>query len=97
MFEAFMASVAGNIAQNMLGGGKGGGGGTPQIEMPRTLSIRGGRMRPTGRRSSQATRSVAAKVASPSVYGGGMSRYNSILKAMLREQTTIKAAKAKKA
>jgi len=98
MFEAFMASVAGNIAKNMLGGGGGGGGGgTPQIEMPRTLSIRGGKMRPTGRRGSQATRSVAAQVASPSVYGGGMSRYNAVLKAMLREQTTIKAAKAEKA
>ena len=63
----FMASVAGSIAQKMLGGGGGGGGGggAPQIQMPKTLAIRGGRMRPTGRRGSQASRSVAAKVAPP--------------------------------
>ena len=54
-------------------------------------------MRPTGRRGSQASRSVAAKVTPATIYGGGTSRYNAVLKAMLREQTTIKAAKAKKA
>ena len=97
--NAFLASIAGNIAQKMLGGGGGGGGGggTPQIQMPKTLSLRGARMRPTGRRGSQARTSVAAKVTPATIYGGGTSRYNAVLKAMLREQTTIKAAKAKKA
>ena len=43
----FLAAVAGSIAQQMLGGGGGGGGGggAPQIQMPKTLAIRGGRMR----------------------------------------------------
>jgi len=95
--SSFLTAIAGNIAQKMLGGSGGGGGGTPQIQMPSQLSLKGARMRPTGRRRSQASRTIAAKTTPAAVYGGGTSRYNAVLKAMLREQTTIKAAKAKKA
>jgi len=91
------AAIAGNLAKQMLGGGSGGGGGTPQVQMPQALTIKGSRMRPTGRRGSRARKSSPAQVASPSIYGGGATRYNAILKSMLKDVSTIKQAKAPKA
>ena len=91
------AAIAGNLANQMLGGGSGGGGGGgQQIQAPPRVSLTR-HMRQTGRRGSRAKRSVAAKAASPSIYGGGATRYNAILKSMLKDVSTIKQAKAPKA
>lgn len=90
------AAIAGNLANQMLGGGSGGGGGGQQIQAPPRVSLTR-HMRQTGRRGSRAKRSTPAKVASPSIYGGGATRYNAVLKAMLRDVSTIKQAKAPKA
>lgn len=90
------AAIAGNLANQMLGGGSGGGGGGQQIQAPPRVSLTR-HMRQTGRRGSRAKRSVAAKAASPSIYGGGTTRYNAILKSMLKDISAIKQAKAPKA
>ena len=95
MLDVIASAIAGNVASSMLGGG-GGGGGAPAMREPRPLSLSKYK-RPTGRRRSGARRTVAAKSASPSVYGGGSTRYNAILKRMLRESTTAKQAKPAKA
>ncbi len=89
------AAIAGNLANQILGGGSGGGGGQ-QIQAPPRVSLTR-HMRQTGRRGSRAKRSVAAKAASPSIYGGGTTRYNAILKSMLKDISAIKQAKAPKA
>ena len=94
MLDVIATAIAGNVASSMLGGG--GGGGAPAMREPRRLSLSEYR-RPTGRRRSGARRTVAAKVASPSIYGGGSTRYNAILKRMLRESVTAKQAKPAKA
>lgn len=95
MLSTIATAIAGKVAGNMLGGG-GGGGGTTVIREPRALSLTKYK-RPTGRRGSGARRTTAAKVSSPAVYGGGFSRYNTILKKMLRDTSGIKAAKAPRA
>ncbi len=89
------AAIAGNLANQILGGGSEGGEGQ-QIQAPPRVSLTR-HMRQTGRRGSRAKRSVAAKAASPSIYGGGTTRYNAILKSMLKDISAIKQAKAPKA
>lgn len=94
MLGTIATAIAGKVAGNMLGGG--GGGGTTVIQQPSRVSLSKYK-RPTGRRSSNARRTTAAKVATPSVYGGGASRYNAVLRRMLKESATAKQAKPTKA
>lgn len=90
-------AIAGSLANQILGGGSGGGGGGgQQIQAPPRVSLTR-HMRQTGRRGSRARKSSPAQVASPSIYGGGATRYNAILKSMLKDVSTIKQAKAPKA
>jgi len=92
---SFFTSIATSIVGSVFGGGK-----QQQqqaaIQPPKPLSLKGF-MRPTGRRGSRAGRTRAAQAASPSVYGGGTTRYNAILRAMLDEKDTVKKAKVGKA
>lgn len=91
---SFFTSIATSIVGSVFGGGK-----QQQqtaIKPPDPISLRGF-MRPTGRRGSRAGRTRAAEVSSPSIYGGGTTRYNAILRAMLDEKDTVKKAKVGKA
>lgn len=97
MLGTIATAIAGNVASQMLGGGGGGGGGgATVIQQPPKVNLTRF-MRSTGRRGSSARKTTPAKAVSPSVYGGGASRYNAILKAMLRETPKMKTAKAAKA
>ena len=90
---SFFTSIATSIVGSVFGGGKQQQQTT--IQPPDPISLRGV-MRPTGR-GSRAGRTRAAEVSSPSIYGGGTTRYNAILRAMLNEKDTVKKAKVSKA
>lgn len=88
-----LTSIVTSIAGSIFGGGKQQ---QTAIKPPDPISLRGF-MRPTGRRGSRAGRTRAAEVSSPAIYGGGTTRYNAILRAMLNEKDTVKKAKVGKA
>ena len=90
---SFFTSIATSIVGSVFGGGKQQ---QTAIKPPDPIRLKGF-MRPTGRRGSRAGRTRAAEVSSPAIYGGGTTRYNAILRAMLNEKDTVKKAKVGKA
>tara|TARA_R100000231_G_scaffold139240_1_gene119749 strand:- start:1179 stop:1457 length:279 start_codon:yes stop_codon:yes gene_type:complete len=92
MLGSIATAIAGKMATNMLTGG-GSRVSAPAVQAPTPMSLDKFK-RPTGRRRSNARRTTPAKATSPSLYGGGPSRYNAVLRKMLNESATTKKVKA---
>lgn len=94
MLGSIATAIAGKMVSNMIGGG-GSRASAPAVQPPKPMSLEEFK-RPTGRRRSNARRTTPAKATSPSLYGGGPSRYNAVLRKMLNESATTKKVRALK-